>query len=271
MRLSISDRKCFPFRFQEGFALVVTLSLMILLTVIAVGLLSLSAVSLRNSSQGMAQAEARANARLGLILAIGELQRELGPDQRVNAAADLATSGLADGRQRWVGTWDSWPAGDKQRPAPQFRRWLVSGNPASLSTSSYPSSASNLVTLMREKSATVISAPKMALKNGGLAFAVADENAKARLGTALNSNDEDLADHLARYQSPPAGHGALPGLTAVPRDDVHLDSLVSARSVDLIPLSETLQADDRTSSTVWSEGLLTDVRNGGFRKDLSLY
>ena len=35
-----------------GFALVITLSLMILLTVIAVGLLTLSAISLRASSQG---------------------------------------------------------------------------------------------------------------------------------------------------------------------------------------------------------------------------
>ena len=39
----------------RGFALVATLALMILLTMVAVGLLSLSAVSLRSSSQGMAQ------------------------------------------------------------------------------------------------------------------------------------------------------------------------------------------------------------------------
>ena len=39
-----------------GFALVVTLSLMILLTIIAVGLLTLSSISLRSSSQGEAAA-----------------------------------------------------------------------------------------------------------------------------------------------------------------------------------------------------------------------
>lgn len=37
---------------SRGFALVVTLSLMILLTIIAVGLLTLSSISLRASSQG---------------------------------------------------------------------------------------------------------------------------------------------------------------------------------------------------------------------------
>lgn len=53
---------------QRGFALIVTLSLMILLTVIAVGLLTLSSISLRSTTQGEAGAIARANARLALML-----------------------------------------------------------------------------------------------------------------------------------------------------------------------------------------------------------
>jgi Tfp pilus assembly protein PilX len=36
---------------KQGFALIITLSLMILLTVIAVGLLTLSSISLRSSNQ----------------------------------------------------------------------------------------------------------------------------------------------------------------------------------------------------------------------------
>ncbi len=257
---------------QAGFSLVVTISMMVLLSVIAVGLLSLSAISLRTASQGQAAAEARANTRLALMLAIGQLQAELGPDQRINAPADLADQELSGGRQKWVGTWESWPANVTNRPEPQFRRWLVSGPPQNLGSPSFPSEASNLVSLMRGNGADLVAAPRIDLPNGGFAYAVADENSKARLGPSLSSaNSEDLADHLTRYQTPPAGHNLLAGLQAVPRDEALLDRLASGMTTDLLPGSQTALADDTTSSTVWSEGLLTDVRNGGFRKDLSLH
>lgn len=72
-----------------GFALVSTLALMVLLAVLAVGLLSLSAISLRTASRNDAMTEARANARLALMIAIGELQEEMGPDMRVSAKAAI--------------------------------------------------------------------------------------------------------------------------------------------------------------------------------------
>lgn len=62
---------------------------MILLVVIAVGLLGLSSISLRSSGQGQAQAQAQANARMALQVAIGDLQKALGPDQRISARASL--------------------------------------------------------------------------------------------------------------------------------------------------------------------------------------
>jgi len=162
-------------RFRDrGFALVVTLSLMILLTIIAVGLLSLSSISLRASGASTAIAEARQNARMALMLAIGELQKQAGPDQRITATADIAgdTAGLPlgvgavpsndksingiskglssvlPGTRYWTGVWknsstSTTPATDlySKTPSPQFLQWLVSGNETGASTLTTPASS----------------------------------------------------------------------------------------------------------------------------------
>lgn len=101
---------------NSGFALVVTLSLLVLLMVIAIGLLSLSAITLRGSKTDTAQAAARSNARMALILAIGELQKHAGPDTRVTALASILDG---DGASRSdelavTGVWKSWEGSDHE-------------------------------------------------------------------------------------------------------------------------------------------------------------
>ena len=92
-----------------GFALVITLSLVVLLVVISVGLLSLSAISLRASSASSAMAEARANARLAAQLALGQLQLLAGPDTRITASSQLAD----ESNPVVTGVWRSWEGRDR--------------------------------------------------------------------------------------------------------------------------------------------------------------
>ena len=90
-----------------------------LLVLIALGLLSLSSVTLRSNTLLDAQTEARANARLALMLALGELQQQLGPDQRISASAailddSVETSDYEDvAHPHWTGVWDAWAAGGR--------------------------------------------------------------------------------------------------------------------------------------------------------------
>ncbi len=107
--MKIPNRSAFR-RYRPGFALIITISLMVLLALLAVGLLGLSSVSLRSSNRTEAIAEARANARLALTIALGELQKHAGPDQRITAPGDIADAKARHGR--WTGVWDSWKAGD---------------------------------------------------------------------------------------------------------------------------------------------------------------
>jgi Tfp pilus assembly protein PilX len=74
---------------SKGFALIITISLLVLLTMVAIGMLSLSTVTLRSSSQNEATSIARSNARMALMSALGELQRQMGPDDRISAPASL--------------------------------------------------------------------------------------------------------------------------------------------------------------------------------------
>ena len=75
--------------FRPGFALIATISVLLLLTLVAVAFLSLSALTVRTARDDWAREEARANARLGLMIAFGELQREMGPDRRISASASI--------------------------------------------------------------------------------------------------------------------------------------------------------------------------------------
>ena len=94
---------------KNGFALIVTLSLMILLTVVAVGLLSLSSISLRSSASSASLAEARQNARLSMILAIGQLQLLTGQDTRVTAGSMPSSPTSV----KITGAWRSWEGSDR--------------------------------------------------------------------------------------------------------------------------------------------------------------
>ena len=90
---------------RRGFTLIITITLMVLLTLIGIGLLSLSSVSMRASSQAYSMSVARSNARMALILAINELQKSAGPDQRITARSDILGEDLV--RPRLTGVWKS--------------------------------------------------------------------------------------------------------------------------------------------------------------------
>ena len=147
---------------SKGFALIVTLSLMILLTVIAVGLLTLSSISLRSTNSSAAIAEARQNARMAMILALGELQKFAGEDRRVTATADIAggpggitlaagvlpvndksvtnvskrLTAVQPGTRYWTGVFvnqDTPASIFNKTPSPINIHWLVSGNDSTYS------------------------------------------------------------------------------------------------------------------------------------------
>jgi hypothetical protein len=273
---------------------VATLSLLILLTVVAVGLLSLSAVSLRASGQGNAQAEARANARMALILAIGDLQKQMGPDQRISFAADQriepdgdgSVSSSAHGNRHWTGVFDAWPDTQIDRPTnPAFRKWLISGERKDLSDPQNPLSATTAIELVGEGTVGLatekrVVAPAMEISSGSgmgrLAWWVGDQGVKAAISTQKATKETSLGALRAKVQSAPrnaielASAGSEKPFSALANDDPRSQVVTSWAQASFLASSRKAPKPLFHDLADSSSGLLTNVRAGGFRKDLSM-
>lgn len=275
----------------DGFALVSTLSLMILLTVVAVGLLSLSAISLRASAGSEAISRADANARMALILAIGELQKEAGDDRRITADASILDKSVP--QPQLVGVWSSWSPNAAARPDQTavpydekkislFRTWLASSPdpqaPHERDWAQTEPSANDprwIPLFTPSRSGIELTAQSVAMPLGGMAWAISQENTKAKINVAGPETDVGAATNFA-LQAQRRPSLALSEILKQPLRDwnsrasrllsfnqVVLDSDLSTAD----PLS-TLRSG--ASYTVHSQGLLTDAVKGGLKSDLSL-
>lgn len=267
---------------QRGFSLIVTITLMLLLSVLAVGLLSLSSIALRSSSRTEAMATARANARLALSIAIGELQQEMGPDQRISAPHD-AGDGSNGGRPHWTAVYDAWERTEGQREDPEtrevtFRKFLVSGD--GTATTSGP-----MVEILGAgtvgSSATEdqkVSVPLQDIRtdgtSGGIAWWISDEGTKAK----VNAGPEpDLpaafsqAGPLFDSQSPPhPDQKAVPELSDFDWEDGDRKRVLSTHQLELAAgLPSAGLGTSFHDTTVHSLGVLSNVRTGGLKNDLS--
>ncbi len=87
--LTTSPRSPRALRPKRGFALLITITLLAFLVLLLVSLASLTRVETQVANNNQSLAQARQNALMALNIALGQLQRHTGPDQRVTATADL--------------------------------------------------------------------------------------------------------------------------------------------------------------------------------------
>lgn len=280
-------------RRANGFALVVTLSLMILLTIMAVGMLSLATISLRTSSQGADAAIARANARMALIMAIGQLQKTAGADQRITAPANLVNDNNPHGL---TGVWESWrpdPAGtspddyEDRKTGDHFLGYLMSGtdinsapDPARLPSGSTTVPLVDEGSLGKDLNKRKIDAPvilnnKGTLGRGGCAWVVLDEGVKARIDLEPLEKPNSLGEQVARLGSSPRNRFEnVDGLNFVESDlDKYrkdLPKLVSMDAAHLVSSRREAFDDHFHDFTVSSSMLQANVADGGLKTDLSV-
>lgn len=296
--------KLVAWRQAGGFALVITLTLMVLLTLVAVGLLTLSSITLRATGQGEAMALARSNARLALMLALGELQKHAGPDKKVTAPCELLRQ--TPNMPRLTGVWDSWDAiSSASASSPDydgkkrdlFRSWLVSdADPEAVRNREYDGPQGDTIRLVGPGTlgigspapADMILAGKVPVArngkaDGAYAWHVADESIKARINAYRDPSQNQepwqksalLAGHRPDASAISAADGS--GLSFLPGDATAGDfkastelsgKLASLDQFELLPDGKPI-GRFRHHVTPYSYGLLANVREGGLKQDLT--
>ena len=273
-------------RRKQGFSLVATMLMLSLLMVLALGMTTLSSVSLRNSVRERDVSRARANARLALQIAIGELQQLAGPDRRVTASSSLSENSE---RPHLTGVWEGWKW-DGQGGAPdwktekegRFKGWLVSTAQQGASRAhGYAAKAPEGRTVRlvpshgTDKDAVEAEFVELAgsktRSKGAFAWAVFDESQKADISLpAEESKDDEVARSMDRLSS-----AYEPGYEAVKSLDWKTLSSRRNERANVLSLGQSrligLKKEDASfhDAGIGSFGLLTNVADGGLATDLS--
>ncbi|HEY9249309.1 MAG TPA: hypothetical protein VIO38_09270, partial [Rariglobus sp.] len=136
---------------RGGFALLITLTLLAFLVLLLVSLASLTRVETQVAGNTRQLAQARQNALMALNIALGQLQKFTGPDQRTTVRADMnsawANPAAVTVNGRWVGAYgngvpvdttyglkpsqipaDIIAGSDAKGSQAKLLNWLVSGN-----------------------------------------------------------------------------------------------------------------------------------------------
>lgn len=275
----------------RGFALLISIALMVLLMVLVVGLLGLSTISLRSSGRESEMMTARANARLALMLAIGQLQKELGPDQRISAPSGIFAPEGEETPQiehgRLTGVWTSrndrlgrtTPDYDRDK---SFRRWLVSSSePDDLERTSFAKDGKleDEIELAKGEKADVVKAGRIPVNEastssrGRLAWWVSDENCKGFLNPSSTpgATPPAVADILATTSTPGA-YGVEAAAEGFPANTPEAAKVITHHETRLA------MADGKYPETGYFHDLspyprsvLANVVKGSLREDLSLF
>jgi hypothetical protein len=262
---------------NHGFALVIALSLMAFILLLILSITTLVRVETESANIQLAQLEARMNAKLGAMIALGDLQRYTGPDQRVTGTGELIDT-TADSKKHHTVVWDA-----TEPTSADPISWLVSKseqvvfNEAGASDTEWPilvserTSDGNLLAEAVRAEPVPITGQNNE-NTGEYAWWVGDEGVKAKL-TLVEDENLIAGDSTARLRT--ATRSGVEALDAIGTTYSYEDS-PNFRS----DLSKAINAEQLSSSvsnlkahshdlTTYSQSLLVDVQRGGLKEDLT--
>lgn len=275
---------------RRGFALVIALGLMSFVLLLLLGLTAFVRVESQNSSIAMGQLQAKQNALLGGMIALGELQKQMGPDQRATASASVLAD--APDKSLWTGVLRTvnpdnpdWSRREVWEWAtdPERIEWLFSRETGrSVPLASDLSGDSGFVPLVRYTQAD-LSLPdllaygqKRPAETGFFAWWIGDENQKAGISGQPVRPQSLSQEQWRRLQFATPVRADLRALDTewMEKDELGPDalpeSLISSRQFDLLTTESNADRILPHISTI-SESIPVDVVQGRLKQDLSAY
>ena len=273
---------------RSGFALILCLALLSVVFLFVLSMMSLVSLELRQSQLRGKTVVAKTHARFGLSVAFGELNKYLGPDQRISASAALLdeeeneSGSELGGRRHWTGVWD---ANDKNASPV----WLVSEQDADpFDPGSLPFNSKKRVELVGETGDGSSNEDKVLVKKVGLDFEMKSNptSSSDSIGSPKKSGsyaywvgDEGQKAKISMPRTEDALTSTGFGVSVIPGFE-DFESEVPAKSRPrLLNEGSVAEATKAVSEetmharfhdvTVHGHGVLADVRSGGLRRDLT--
>ncbi len=277
---------------DKGFALIATLSLLAFVFLLIVAMATMVSIEISTTSASVMSSRARQNALLGLEVGLAELQKQLGPDQRVTASASrmdtnpydrddwnsetdtLSIDGVEQVCQRWTGVWDT-SRGTDGYVGTAFRKWLVSGDGVASEDVVLTGNASLAGAVVLEEGNTPVEAEKVAIGSGGLfdayyAYWIDDEGAKAKvnadnasMGTSVLSAEKYGLRAIEDLEFIASGSSSLTSkVDTLPAFELVAESRGGVKAADGVK-------NHQQDITFYSYGVLANTADGGLKQDLT--
>lgn len=286
---------------QNGFALVIALSLMAFILLLLLSLTTMTRVESQTSRMQKELSMARGNALLGVQVALGNLQKLAGPDQRVTATADILDSLSEPNHRYWTGVWDtSTQQIHSPYVSPPQLGWLISGLDNSGDSYEPGDSIQNSITLVGPNSVLNASdevvAGRVKLsdlgpseKTGHYAYWIGDEGVKAKVNLFDPHRDEPSGSALEqRYSLMAAQRNAIEKIAVDDSGTQNFEDIVDPFEPENLRIIRQLSSKDEFrflednsamqafgkyrfhDITTVGYGVPANIRDGGLKKDLSL-
>ncbi|WP_309398670.1 hypothetical protein [Cerasicoccus maritimus] len=292
---------------KPGFALIIALALMAFMVMLMLSISTLINIETRTTSIEASKNKARHNAQLGLYIALGELQRLAGPDQRITARADIledydqATNPSDDqtvSNPFYTAVWDvrptqnlNWPhepGAQNDTNLLQPPAFLVSGNEGFIwgNHANITQATADFTNPYTFEEADVIVEKQLIGNTAGIfndryAWWIGDEGLKAKINR--KAIKDETPSNSFEWLHPVGATPQLVDTSLRDLDRAKYDTFASdATSMEMLQLIDprfanvfTSETDDTTNPhyhdfSLDSLGVLADVRNGGLKKDLTV-